>query len=80
MSLLGGDKYAPITCIDYSRPITFAYILSIFQECDITRGDIKEVNQYLVKVEVHSIGPFSTTFLQSLLCLLLQNQWPLITS
>jgi hypothetical protein len=28
-------------------PITLAYILSISQECDITGGDIKEVNPYM---------------------------------
>jgi hypothetical protein len=27
------------------------YILSIFQECDIIQGDIKEVNQYIRNVE-----------------------------
>jgi hypothetical protein len=37
-------------CVERSSPTTLAYILSIFQECDITGGDIKEVNQYYISI------------------------------
>jgi hypothetical protein len=44
-----GGKCAPITCVQsvpvQSHVFTLRYILSLFQECDITGCDIKEVNQ-----------------------------------
>jgi hypothetical protein len=45
-----GDKCDPITYAQnvsiQSHMSTLAYILSIFQECDITGSDIKDVNQW----------------------------------
>jgi isopentenyl phosphate kinase len=43
MSLPGGNKCAPITHLSVEY-FTCVHLLSISQECDITGGDIKEVN------------------------------------
>jgi hypothetical protein len=41
----GGQMCSYPLCVDRSSSITLAYVLIIFQECDITGGDIKEVNR-----------------------------------
>jgi hypothetical protein len=55
MSLPGGQMcsyHLCVECFSLIACVHLACILSIFQECDITGDDIKEVNQYYDQIKV----------------------------